>query len=150
MDDAPAGEIRENLKEKNARTDGTYAGTFPFSVQRQRGSRAARLEAERTNPQGPTFRLLARHGIPWRHSRIPHRCGRGKRCRSGDRKRAPPSFLTAGGVFTQLEVFVSKFPSFCSSRYCSSVRSSTPMAAAMPTALSFGLFSFLESSASRS
>lgn len=41
---------------------------------------------------------------------------------------APPSFLISEGVFTQLDVFVSKFPSFCNSRYCSSVRSSMPMA----------------------
>ncbi len=65
-------------------------------------------------------------------------------------KRAPPSFLISGGVFTQLDVFISKFPSFCNSRYCSSVRSSMPMAAAISIALSSGLCSFLDSSASRS
>jgi hypothetical protein len=39
----------------------------------------------------------------------------------------------AGGAFTQLDVFESKFPSFCSSRYCSSVKSSMPMAAGEAT-----------------
>jgi len=36
-------------------------------------------------------------------------------------KEAPPSFLISGDVFTQLDVFVSKFPSCCNSRYCSCV-----------------------------
>src|SRR6266853_914792 len=62
--------------------------------------------------------------------------------------RAPPSFLISEGVFTQLEVFVSKFPSFCNSRYCSSVKRSMPLAAAISIALSSGLCSFLVSRAS--
>ena len=65
-------------------------------------------------------------------------------------KMAPPSFLISEGVFSQLDVFVSNLPSFCNSRYCSSVKSSMPMASAIFMALSFGLFSFLDSSASRS
>ena len=36
-------------------------------------------------------------------------------------KSAPPRFLMSAGVLTQLEVFRSNSPSFCSSRYCSSV-----------------------------
>ena len=54
------------------------------------------------------------------------------------------------GSFYQLDDFVSKLPSFCSSRYSSSVKSSMPMAAARSTALFLGLNSFLESNASRS
>lgn len=50
----------------------------------------------------------------------------------------------------QLDVFISKFPSFCNSLYCSSVKSSIPIAAAISTALFFGLFAFLDSSASLS
>lgn len=33
------------------------------------------------------------------------------------------------GVFTQLDVFVSNYPSFCSSKYCSSVKSLMPISA---------------------
>ena len=65
-------------------------------------------------------------------------------------KRAPSSFLIAAGVCTQLDVFISKFPTFCSSRYFSSVKSSIPMAAAISIALFFGVYSFLDSCASRS
>ena len=39
------------------------------------------------------------------------------------------SFLTSDGVLTQLDVFVSKFRTVRSARYCSSVESSIPMAA---------------------
>ena len=94
------------------------------------------------------FRPLASHGTPWRYSKKAHCCDTRRHCRSGDQqKRAPPSFLISAGVFIQLDVFVSKFPSFCNSRYCSSVKSSIPMAAAISMALFSGLCSFLVSSA---
>ena len=46
------------------------------------------------------------------------------------------------GVFNQLEVFESNFPSVCKYRYSSSVRSSIPISFAKFSALFFGLFSF--------
>ena len=48
------------------------------------------------------------------------------------------------------DVFVSKLPSCCNPRYCSSVKSSMPIAAAISIALFSGLNSFLDSSPSRS
>jgi len=33
------------------------------------------------------FRLLASHGTPSQHSKIPHRCDTRRRCRSGDHKK---------------------------------------------------------------
>jgi len=54
------------------------------------------------------------------------------------------------GVLIQLEVFVSNSPRVCRFRYAASVNNSRPIAAAIATALSFGLLSFRVSSASRS
>jgi hypothetical protein len=65
-------------------------------------------------------------------------------------KSAPPSSLTSEGVFTQLEVFVSNSPNFCSCRYSSSVKISMPMETAISKALFFGLCSFRDLNASPS
>ena len=65
-------------------------------------------------------------------------------------KQGSASFLICGGVLIQLEVFVSNSPSFCNSRYCSSVKISMPIAAAISSALFAGLLLLSRSSASPS
>ena len=59
-------------------------------------------------------------------------------------------FRMAAGVSSQLDVFWSNGPSFWSAWNWSSVSRAMPIAVAIPTALSFGLFSLRDSSASGS